>query len=55
MKNAYLTPERTVGRKARKPAIALKLSRDYTKDQVLEWYLNTIWFGLGAHGVQWPP
>ena len=33
-------------------AIALKLDREYSKDQILEWYLNTIYFGRGAYGIQ---
>ena len=51
-KNAYLSPERTVGRKAEEAALALKLGRDRSKDAVLEAYLNTIWFGRGAYGIE---
>ena len=32
--------------------IAVKLSREYTKDQILEYYLNTVYFGRGAYGIQ---
>ncbi len=45
-------PERTYTRKVREIFIALKLDRTYAKDQVLEWYLNTVYFGRGAYGIQ---
>ncbi len=51
-KNAYLSQERTYRRKLREIVIAIKLDRQYSKDQVLEWYLNTIYFGRGAYGIE---
>ncbi len=51
-KNAYLDQQRTFTRKFREIVIAVKLDRSYSKDQVLEWYLNTIYFGRGAYGIQ---
>jgi len=51
-KNAYLGQERTYQRKLREIVIAIKLDRQYSKDQVLEWYLNTIYFGRGAYGIE---
>jgi membrane peptidoglycan carboxypeptidase len=51
-KNAYLSNARTLSRKLKELAIAVKLSRDYTKDQILEFYLNTVYFGRGAYGIQ---
>jgi membrane peptidoglycan carboxypeptidase len=51
-KNAYLSPDRTPARKAQEAALALKLARDRSKDAVLEAYLNTIWFGRGAYGIE---
>jgi membrane peptidoglycan carboxypeptidase len=51
-KNAYLDQERTFTRKFREIVIAVKLDRQYSKDQVLEWYLNTIYFGRGAYGIE---
>lgn len=51
-KNAYLTQARTFSRKLREIVIAVKLDRKYTKDQVLEWYLNTIYFGRGTYGIE---
>jgi membrane peptidoglycan carboxypeptidase len=52
VKNAYLNSERTLSRKLRELAIAVKLDRHYSKDQILAWYLNTIYFGRGAYGIQ---
>lgn len=52
VKNAYLTQERTFSRKFKELAIAVKLDHKYSKDQILEWYLNTIYFGRGAYGIQ---
>jgi membrane peptidoglycan carboxypeptidase len=47
----YLTQERSVSRKLREVLIAVKLDRTYSKDQVLEHYLNTIYFGRNAYGI----
>ena len=52
VKNAYLSNARTLSRKLRELAIAVKLSREYSKDQILEFYLNTVYFGRGAYGIQ---
>ncbi|MGI8879110.1 MAG: transglycosylase domain-containing protein [Jatrophihabitans sp.] len=52
VKNAYLNSERTLTRKLKELAIAVKLDRHYSKDQILEWYLNTIYFGRGAYGIE---
>jgi membrane peptidoglycan carboxypeptidase len=52
VRNAYLTQERTVSRKAREAALALKVEHRFTKDQILERYLNTIYFGRGAYGIE---
>ena len=51
-KNAYLTPERTLKRKVQEMFLALQLERQYTKQEILEYYLNQIYFGQGAYGVQ---
>ncbi len=51
-KNAYLSDSRTLSRKLRELAIAVKLSRQYSKKQILEFYLNTVYFGRGAYGIQ---
>jgi membrane peptidoglycan carboxypeptidase len=52
VKNAYLTSSRTLSRKLRELAIAVKLSRQYSKNQILEWYLNTVYFGRGTYGIE---
>lgn len=51
-KNAYLTQERTLKRKIQEVFLALQLERQYTKQEILELYLNQIYFGQGAYGVQ---
>lgn len=51
-KNAYLTQERTLKRKVQEMFLALQLERQYTKQEILELYLNQIYFGQGAYGVQ---
>ena len=51
-KNAYLTQERTMQRKIQEMFLAMKLEKQYTKQEILELYLNQIYFGQGAYGVQ---
>jgi len=46
-----LTPERTLDRKIKEALLALRIEREFTKDQILEMYLNQIYFGSGAYGV----
>jgi membrane peptidoglycan carboxypeptidase len=52
VKNAYLNDERTLTRKLKELMIAVKLSREYSKDQILEFYLNTVYFGRNTYGIQ---
>jgi membrane peptidoglycan carboxypeptidase len=52
VKNAYLSPQRTLGRKVREAAISIKLNHDFPKSRILEWYLNAICFGRGAYGIE---
>jgi membrane peptidoglycan carboxypeptidase len=52
VKNALLSPERSLSRKAREALIAIKLDRTRGKDEILEGYLNTVYFGRGAAGIQ---
>ncbi len=52
VKNALLTPERDLSRKVREAVLASRLEEQMTKDQILERYLNTVYFGNGAYGVQ---
>lgn len=51
-KNAFLSQDRTFKRKIQEFFIALRLERQYTKEEILEMYLNQIYFGRGAYGVQ---
>ncbi|MCA2213313.1 transglycosylase domain-containing protein [Jidongwangia harbinensis] len=52
VRNAYLTQDRTLNRKAKEAALALRLERQLTKDELFERYLNTIYFGRGAYGIE---
>ncbi|MDX1511600.1 MAG: transglycosylase domain-containing protein, partial [Nitriliruptorales bacterium] len=52
VKNAYLTPERTIIRKIREAVISIQLERDLTKDEILERYLNTVSFGGLSYGIE---
>ena len=51
-KTAFLTPNRDIKRKLKELIIAIKLENQFSKDQILENYLNTIYFGRGAYGVE---
>ncbi|MDT7548840.1 MAG: hypothetical protein QOE84_1234, partial [Actinomycetota bacterium] len=51
-KNAYLSQQRTFSRKIKEFFISLKLSHKLSKNQILENYLNTIYFGRGASGIE---
>src|SRR5271169_165306 len=50
-KNLFLTPERSLGRKIRETLLALWLEHRFTKDQILEIYLNRVYLGAGTYGV----
>ena len=52
VRNAVLTPERTLSRKLREVAIAVKLDATTDKDEILERYLDTVYFGRGAYGIE---
>ncbi|NED95971.1 penicillin-binding protein [Phytoactinopolyspora alkaliphila] len=52
VKNYYLTQDQTWSRKLQEIVIAVKIDQDIDKDQIITNYLNTIWFGRGAYGVQ---
>lgn len=51
-KNLFLTQERTASRKIQEAILSLWLERSYSKDQILELYLNRVYFGAGAYGVE---
>lgn len=52
VKNTFITPERTFKRKINEAFLASEVEDKYTKPQILEKYLNTIYFGQGAYGVE---
>jgi penicillin-binding protein 1A len=52
VKNAYIRNEQTIGRKVREAALAWQLEQQWSKDRILAAYLNTVYFGNGAYGVQ---
>jgi len=51
-KNLFLTQERTIARKMQEALLALWLERKYSKTQILELYLNRVYFGSGAYGIE---
>lgn len=51
-KNAFLTQERSIVRKIKEAFIAKELEHKYTKDEILTMYLNRIYFGQGAYGIE---
>src|SRR5207244_11289845 len=52
VKNAYLNADQTLSRKLKELAIALKLSREFSKEQIIAYYLNTIYFGRDTYGIE---
>jgi len=52
IRSTFLSTEKTAERKTREIVLALELDRRYSKDQILEWYLNQIPFGQNAYGVE---
>ena len=52
VKNIFLSHDRTLSRKIEELALAVRLEKKYTKDEILELYLNTIYFGHGAYGIK---
>ena len=52
VKNVTTDNERSLLRKVREAALAVKLEQDYTKDEILEFYMNSIYWGRGAYGIE---
>ena len=52
VKQAYLSPKRTITRKIREAAVAYRLAQKQSKKQILDEYLNTIYWGRGAYGIE---
>ncbi|WP_301859721.1 transglycosylase domain-containing protein [uncultured Megasphaera sp.] len=51
-KNAFLSQEQTLKRKLQEAMLALEIERKYSKKEILEMYMNQIYFGQGAYGIQ---
>ena len=51
-KNLFLTPDQTLGRKVQEALLAVWLEHNYTKDEILELYLNRVFFGNNATGIE---
>lgn len=51
-KNIFLTQERTLSRKIQEALLSLWLERNYSKAQILELYMNRVYFGAGAYGIE---
>jgi len=51
-KTLFLTPKKTLERKLKEAFLAFQLERRYTKNEILELYLNQVYFGSGAYGVE---
>ncbi len=52
VKNSILSPERTYARKIREVILAVLIEQKYSKDEILEWYLNQIPYGSNAYGIE---
>jgi penicillin-binding protein 1A len=52
IRSSFLTREKTLGRKVKEIILTLELDRRYSKDQILEWYLNQVPFGPNIYGVE---
>ncbi|MGH2766298.1 MAG: transglycosylase domain-containing protein [Actinomycetota bacterium] len=52
VKNRLLSPEQTLSRKIREASLAWQLEEELTKEEILSRYLNTVYFGEGAYGIQ---
>jgi penicillin-binding protein 1A len=51
-RNLFLSPKQTMDRKIKEMLLAIKIERTFTKDEILEMYLNQIFLGSGTYGVQ---
>ncbi|HET6454804.1 MAG TPA: penicillin-binding protein 1A [Armatimonadota bacterium] len=51
-RNIYLTREKKISRKLKEILLALELERNFTKEQILELYMNQVYYGSGSYGVQ---
>ncbi|WP_377270380.1 transglycosylase domain-containing protein [Peterkaempfera sp. SMS 1(5)a] len=52
VKNAFLSQDQTLSRKVKELFVTLKVDKTLSKDEILDGYLNTSWFGRGSYGIQ---
>jgi len=52
IKNTYLTNEKTLNRKIKEIKLALKAEKQFSKEEILSFYLNSVYFGEGAYGIE---
>ena len=52
VKNVMMLTDRTLDRKINEAALAIQVERAYSKEEILEFYLNTVYFGGGAYGIE---
>ncbi len=52
IKNAFLTPEKTLRRKVQEAWLSIQMERQYSKSEILELYLNQIYFAQGSYGIE---
>lgn len=52
IRSTFLTPDKTIERKVKEIVLSIELDREYPKNQILEWYLNQVPFGVNIYGVQ---
>jgi penicillin-binding protein 1A len=51
-KNLFLTPDQTLGRKVQEAILAVWLEQNFSKEEILELYMNRVYFGSGAYGIE---
>jgi 1A family penicillin-binding protein len=52
IRSTFLTPDKTISRKIKEIILSVELDRKYPKDQILEWYLNQVPFGINIYGIE---
>lgn len=52
IRSTFLTPDKTISRKIKEIILSIELDRKYPKDQILEWYLNQVPFGVNIYGIE---
>lgn len=52
IRSTFLTPNKTASRKIKEIILSIELDRKYPKDQILEWYLNQVPFGVNIYGIE---